>query len=89
MPKVRIPAPYRGVTKGAAEVAVDGGSVRECLDAVEGAYPGFRELLFEADGSLHRFTKLFHNGEPLAPDALDEPVAPQDEIAVMSPIAGG
>ncbi len=89
MPTVRIPSPYRGVTQGKADVTVSGSSVRACLEAVEREFPGFAELLFEADGRPHRFTKLFHNGEPLDATALDAQVAPDDQIEVMSPIAGG
>ena len=89
MVKVLIPAPYRGVTSGRSQLEVAGSTLIECLDAEESACPGFRGLLFEADGALHRFTKLFHNGEQVRADHLDRPVVDGDEIEILSPIAGG
>jgi molybdopterin converting factor small subunit len=89
MPKVMIPPPYRGVTRGQAQVSVRGATVLECLDAVEADCPGFRELVFTGDGVLRRFTKIFRNGEPVQADALETSVGEGDEITVMSPLAGG
>ena len=89
MPKVMIPEPYRGVTRGQSEVSVGGTTVLESLEAVEASCPGFLELLFTPDGQLHRFTKLFLNGEPVGQDALRSAVGEGDEIEVLSPIAGG
>jgi len=89
MPKVMIPPPYRGPTHGAAEVRVDAATVRECLNAVEAEHPGFGELVFSANGELQRFVKLFRNGEPVAKDGLDFPLAEGDEIEVVAAIGGG
>ena len=89
MVKVLIPSPYRGVTSGRSQLEVAGSTLMECLDAVESACPGFRGLLFEDGGALHRFTKLFRNGEPVSAQDLDRPVVDGDEIEILSPIAGG
>ena len=89
MPIVSIPAPYRGPTDGVASVEVAGTCVRECINAVEAKYPGFREQILDGDGQLHRFVRLFKNGEPLETFPLDAPVDAEDEIEVLAAIAGG
>lgn len=89
MPKVRIPAPYRGPTQGTAELSVDAGSVLECLDAVERKFPGFLTQVLDEDGNVHRFVKLFRNGVQLSGEALAERLAPNDDLEIVAAIAGG
>jgi molybdopterin synthase sulfur carrier subunit len=89
MPKVLIPPPYRGPTQGQAEVWVEGDTLQECLDAVEARYPGFRDLISDADGQLSDFVRLFVNGAPVDTAELDVHVARDAEISVLAAIAGG
>ena len=89
MPKVIIPPPYRGPTQGEAEIRVEGRTVRECLNAVNAQYPGFQDLVFDADGQLPDFVRLFVNGAPVDPGALDVRLARDDEVSVLAAIAGG
>ena len=89
MPQVHIPSRYRVPTKGEGRVEVDASTVRTCIEAVEARYPGFQELIFNAKGELHHFSKLFLNGELLDRDALDTPVSGDDIVAVLAPAAGG
>lgn len=89
MPTVSIPPPYRGPTQGEAEIEVDGTTVGECIDAVESRYPGFRSQILDASGGLHRFVRLFRNGEPLEEAPLEAAVDAGDEVAVLAAIAGG
>lgn len=89
MATVVIPPPYRGPTQGADRVEVPAGTVRACIEAVEARHPGFRPLVVDADGRVHRFVTLFRNGDQLQGDALDQPIAAGDELEVLSAIAGG
>lgn len=89
MPTVLIPTAYRGPTKGVAEVEVEAGDVRACLEAVEARYPGFGDLVIDGRGGLHRFVKLFINGEQLEEAPLDQKVGAQDRLEVLAAIAGG
>jgi molybdopterin converting factor small subunit len=89
VPSVKIPPPYRGPTRGVAEVKVEGATVRACLAAVEALYPGFLPQVLDPAGDLHRFVRLFLNGDELGEGALATPVGPGDELEVLAAIAGG
>jgi molybdopterin converting factor small subunit len=89
VPNVKIPPPYRGPTRGLAEVKVEGATVRACLDAVEALHPGFLPQVLDPSGEPHRFVRLFLNGDELGADALATPVGPGDELEVLAAIAGG
>ena len=89
MPKVIVPPPYQGPTRGVGEVVVDGSTVRECLASVETKFPGFAPQVLDEAGGLHRFVKLFVNGDLIDPGDLERVVAPDDEVEVLAAIAGG
>ncbi len=89
MPQVKIPPPYRGTTQGQAVVAVDGGTVRDCLKALADGYPGLGELLLDAGGDVHRFVTLFVNADEIDRGALDTPIADGDELEILTAVAGG
>lgn len=89
MPVVTIPPPLQGPTQGQAEIPVDGTTVRACLAAAEAKFPGFEAQVFAPEGGLLRFVKLFVNGEQIEFSELDTEIDPDDEIAVITPIAGG
>jgi hypothetical protein len=52
-------------------------------------YPGFLELVFDADGELRRYVRLFVNDEALDRDAADAPVAVSDRVQILASVAGG
>ncbi len=89
MPKVRIPPPYRGPTQGTAELSVEGESVLLCLEAVERKFPTFLQQVLDEDGNVHRFVKLFKNGEQLRGATLSERLAAGDDLEIVAAIAGG
>lgn len=90
MPSVHVPPPFRGPTRGLAEIEVEGRSVRECLAAVEARYPGFQELIVDpAGGVAQRFVTLFVNGDEIARDALDTAVGAGDRVEILTSAAGG
>jgi molybdopterin synthase sulfur carrier subunit len=89
MPQVEIPPPYQGPTRGQARIAVEGGTVRECIEAVGAQFPGFREQVLDAEGHVHRFVQLFVNGDEIDRSDLDRPVRRDDSVEILAAIAGG
>jgi len=89
MPQVEVPSRYRVPTKGQGMIQVEAETVRGCIEAVEAQYPGFQELIIDSKGGMHRFVRLFLNGDELERDALDRAVGPDDHIAILAAAAGG
>ena len=89
MPVIEVPRRYRVPTGGQATIAVDGDTVRVCLENAETKHPGFGELVLDDAGELRLFVKLFVNGDLLARDALNTPVSSADTISVLTAAAGG
>lgn len=89
MPKVIIPPPYQGPTRGEGRVEVEGSTLGACLDALERRFPGFRAQVMDEQGAVHRFVKLFVNGELVPRADLSRRLAEGDEIEILAAIAGG
>jgi molybdopterin converting factor small subunit len=86
---VKVPPPYQGPTQGRARIDVAGTTVGECLESACARFPGFRELVFDGGGKVHKFVKLFVNGGEIARGALAMPVGESDEVEILAAIAGG
>lgn len=86
---VIVPPPYQGPTGGLGQIEVDGRTVRECIEAVARAHPGFREQVFDAKDRVHRFVTLFVNGDEIPREALETPVSVRDRVEILAAIAGG
>lgn len=87
---VRIPTPLRKLVEGADRVEVEGQSVREVLDALESAHPGFGEKLYDDKGGLRRFVNVFLGDEDVRfLQGLDTAVEAGAEISIVPAIAGG
>jgi hypothetical protein len=89
MATLLIPPPYRGPTGGLDRVEVPAGSVRACIDAAEALHPGLRAQILDDDGRVHRFVRLFRNGEQIHGDVLSARVGEGDRLEVLAAIAGG
>lgn len=89
MPWVQIPPPFRGPTRGAERVEVQGSCVRECLEDLARRFAGFREQIFDSEGRAQRFIKLFVDGVEIQRTALDTPVAPGASLEILAAVAGG
>jgi molybdopterin synthase sulfur carrier subunit len=89
MPKVLIPPPYRGPTEGTGEIEVQGRTVGDCLEAVEQKFPGFLAQVLDDGGNVHRFVRLFRNGDQLETEPLAQALDPADELEILAAIAGG
>ncbi|MEX0869621.1 MAG: MoaD/ThiS family protein [Nitriliruptoraceae bacterium] len=89
MPTVRVPTPLRRLTDGASEVVVEGATLREVVDALEAAYPGFADRMVD-DGQLRRFVNVFVRDEDVRfLQGLDTPVGEQDTVSIVPAVAGG
>ena len=90
MPTVKIPPVLRPKTGGDAEVALDGSTVGEVLEALAGAHPDTRSQLFAADGELNRYVNVYLNDEDVRVlDGLETAVGGSDTVVILPAMAGG
>jgi molybdopterin synthase sulfur carrier subunit len=86
---VKIPTQLRAATGGAAEAAVEGGTVGEVLDALYARYDDLRDRITDGD-ALRRFVNVYLGGEDIRFLAgLDTAVAEGDELTILPAVAGG
>ncbi|MFI5045266.1 MAG: ubiquitin-like small modifier protein 1 [Acidimicrobiales bacterium] len=87
---IRIPTTLRTLTGGTAEVQVEGGTVAEALDALEGAHPGFKERLFDDEGNLRRFVNVFVADDDVRYlEGTGTAVPDGETISIIPAVAGG
>jgi molybdopterin synthase sulfur carrier subunit len=79
----------RRYTSFEEEVKLDATSLRAALDALVARHPGLRPVLYDGDGKLRSVHRLFLNGEVLDVGLDDRPLAPTDELGILTAIAGG
>ena len=89
MPRVIIPTPFQGPTRGQREIKVEGETLRECLEAVDAEYTGFLGQVVREDGDAQRFVKLFVNKEQIVDGNLDIALEIDDEVEILAAVGGG
>lgn len=88
--RVRIPTPLRKLSNGSSEVFISGGTIGECVNALESQFPGFRERLCDEVGDLRRFVNIYVNGEDVRfLSGLSTPIKAGDEVSIVPAVAGG
>lgn len=90
--EVSFYATLRGIV-GTKKVPFDlpeGANVRTLLDAVGQRYPAIKDLIWNADGSLSDYIKVFVDGrESRHLQGLETPVPPTATVDIFPPAAGG
>ena len=87
---VRIPAQLRTLTGGNDEVPIEGGTVREVIDNLEGKHPGIRDRLLDDKGAVRRFVNIYVGEEDIRfLDGLDTALEGNGELSIVPAIAGG
>ena len=90
MTAVRIPPVLRQHVGGVKEVAAEGATVGEVLEALVLQHPQLREQILGADGGLHRFVNVYVNGRDVRYEGeLAAPVGPNDTLVLLPAMAGG
>jgi sulfur-carrier protein len=87
---VRIPTPLRALTKGAAEVQAEAGTVADLIEVLERQFPGLKERLVEDGGELRRFINIYINQEDIRfLQGATTTLKQGDEVSIVPAIAGG
>ncbi|WP_037573707.1 ubiquitin-like small modifier protein 1 [Phaeacidiphilus oryzae] len=87
---VRIPTILRTYTGGAAEVAAEGKTLAEVLDALEADHTGIRARILDDQGKLRRFVNVYVNDDDVRfAEGLDTAVADGGNVSIIPAVAGG
>ena len=87
---VRVPTQLRSLTGGVGEVPIDGSDVGSVLKALDVAYPGFGERLFDEAAKLRRFVNVFLADEDVRfLDGMTTPVLDGQVLSIVPAVAGG
>ncbi len=87
---VRIPTPLRRITDGKDKVEVEGETLQNIVDAIDGAYPGIKERICGEDGDIRHFVNVYVNDEDVRyMDGLGTATRSGDEVSIVAAVAGG
>lgn len=88
--KVLIPTPLRRLTDDMKDVQLQGDTVNEVIKNLEKRFPGLRERLFDKQGRVKPFLRVYVNGEDVhfLQDG-DTQVRDGDEVALVPAAMGG
>ena len=90
MSTVHIPSVLRANVGGVKTLEVDGGSIRDLVEALTSEHPSLKGQLLTEDGDLNRFVNVYVNGQDVRYLAgLDTPVVAADEVRLLPAMAGG
>ncbi len=90
MTAIRIPPVLRTQAGNQKKVEVTGSTVGEALGSLLEQFPGLREQIFTADGTLNRFVNVYVNGRDVRYEQeLATPVGASDEVILLPAMAGG
>jgi molybdopterin synthase sulfur carrier subunit len=88
--KVRIPTPLRGLTNNLDVVAGEDGTLGDCINGLEAAYPGIKDRICDDQGEIRRFVNVYVNGEDVRfLDGLTTELKSGDEVSIVPAVAGG
>ena len=87
---VRIPTPLRRITEGKDKVEVEGDTLQNIVDALDGAYPGIKERICGEDGDIRHFVNVYVNGEDVRfLSGLETSIEADAEVSIVPAVAGG
>ena len=88
--KVKLPTQLRAATGGDGEVAVEGSTVGEALDALYALHPELKERIADEDGTLRRFVNVYLDGDDIRfGEGLATPVKDGAKLQILPAVAGG
>lgn len=87
---VYISATLRTFVNRQEKVEINGNTVQEILKHLQDEYPESKRALFEGDGTLRPFVRLYVNGAEVSGEAgFLAPLQEKDQVLLLPAIAGG
>ena len=90
MAKIIIPTPLRKFTNNQSTVTTNGSTIKESIGALAQIYPELQKHLFDEQGDIRRFVKIFLEDEDINQLQQERtPVTEEATISIVPAIAGG
>ena len=87
---VVVPPALRQFVGGNTRASVEAATVRQALEAFAAESASLRGHLFNQNGGLQRFVRVFVDGKPTTiQSGQDEPVSEGAEMTILLALAGG
>lgn len=75
---------------GVDRIRLDGNTVGEVMDSLNRSFPDLKEHLYDLEGNLKSFYKIYVNGNDiLFSRQMETKVREGDEVFILTPVAGG
>jgi molybdopterin synthase sulfur carrier subunit len=88
--QVYIPTPFRRATANQDRVELDAPDVQALLDALERQFEGFRGLVRNESGEVHRHVNVYVNGDEITRlQGQATRLQSGDEVSIIPALAGG
>jgi molybdopterin converting factor small subunit len=87
--KVRLHPFLQHLAGGQEVVELTGHTTGECLEDLEGRFPGIKQLTRDKRGQLRPYCEILVNSESTYPKELTTPVKDGDQIDIVVFVAGG
>jgi molybdopterin converting factor small subunit len=88
--EIKIPSSLSQYTGGKRVVAAEGTTVCDALRQLVAEHPELGTCLFDGEGNLLWFVRVFKNGVSVVDlEGLETPVTDQDELTLLAAMAGG
>lgn len=71
------------------EVELEARTVSAALDELVARFPDLRPVVLDGEGQLRRVHRLYLNGEVLGTAEGDLALEPNDELGILTAVAGG
>jgi molybdopterin converting factor small subunit len=84
---IKLSEIYHEHTGNQDSVAVQGSTVKECLDQLVSLFPALRPLLFDSEYALG--VLIIYKGDVITMSNIDRPVLENDELTLLPMIYGG
>jgi molybdopterin synthase sulfur carrier subunit len=71
------------------EIVVEGSTVQQGIAALAERCPALRPVMLDGQSQLRRVYRIFLNGKSIAIEELERATSQDDEVVVLTAIAGG
>ena len=87
--RVRLHPFLQNLAGGREVVEVTGHTTGECIEDMEGRFPGIKQQIRDKQGQLRRYCEILVNSKSTYPKELTTPVKDGDQIDIVIFAAGG